>query len=59
MLTSLPSKKLIINCDDFGWDAPATQAILELGAAGQISSTTCANCTSWPLLPYRSACTSP
>jgi predicted glycoside hydrolase/deacetylase ChbG (UPF0249 family) len=40
MLTSLPSKKLIINCDDFGWDAPATQAILELGAAGQISSTT-------------------
>ena len=33
-------KKLIINCDDFGWDAPATEAILELGAAGQISSTT-------------------
>jgi predicted glycoside hydrolase/deacetylase ChbG (UPF0249 family) len=33
-------KKLIINCDDFGWDAPATQAILELGAAGQVSSTT-------------------
>jgi predicted glycoside hydrolase/deacetylase ChbG (UPF0249 family) len=33
-------KKLIINCDDYGWDAPATQAILELGAAGQISSTT-------------------
>lgn len=32
--------KLIINCDDFGWDAPATQAILELGAAGQVSSTT-------------------
>ncbi|RYY21443.1 MAG: ChbG/HpnK family deacetylase [Cytophagaceae bacterium] len=40
MLTSLPSKKLIINCDDYGWDAPATQAILELGAAGQVSSTT-------------------
>ena len=38
-----PSKtprRLVINCDDFGWDAPATQAILELGAAGQISSTT-------------------
>ncbi len=33
-------KKLIINCDDFGWDAPATQAILELGAVGQVSSTT-------------------
>ena len=33
-------KKLIINCDDFGWDAPATQAILELGAAGLVSSTT-------------------
>ncbi|TFZ68857.1 ChbG/HpnK family deacetylase [Hymenobacter sp. UV11] len=33
-------KRLIINCDDFGWDAPATQAILELGAAGQVSSTT-------------------
>ena len=33
-------KKLIINCDDFGWDAPATEAILELGAAGQVSSTT-------------------
>ncbi|TVT37871.1 ChbG/HpnK family deacetylase [Hymenobacter setariae] len=33
-------KKLVINCDDFGWDAPATQAILELGAAGQVSSTT-------------------
>ena len=33
-------KRLIINCDDYGWDAPATQAILELGAAGQISSTT-------------------
>ena len=33
-------KQLIINCDDYGWDAPATQAILELGAAGQISSTT-------------------
>jgi len=32
--------KLIINCDDYGWDVPATQAILELGAAGQISSTT-------------------
>jgi predicted glycoside hydrolase/deacetylase ChbG (UPF0249 family) len=35
-----PIKKLIINCDDYGWDAPATQAILELGAAGQVSSTT-------------------
>jgi predicted glycoside hydrolase/deacetylase ChbG (UPF0249 family) len=35
-----PVKRLIINCDDFGWDAPATQAILELGAAGQVSSTT-------------------
>ena len=35
-----PVKKLIINCDDYGWDAPATQAILELGAAGQVSSTT-------------------
>ena len=33
-------KKLIINCDDYGWDAPATQAVLELGAAGQLSSTT-------------------
>ena len=33
-------KKLIINCDDYGWDTPATQAILELGAAGQVSSTT-------------------
>ena len=33
-------KRLIINCDDFGWDTPATQAILELGAAGQVSSTT-------------------
>jgi predicted glycoside hydrolase/deacetylase ChbG (UPF0249 family) len=33
-------KRLIINCDDYGWDAPATQAILELGAAGQVSSTT-------------------
>ncbi|RZL14682.1 MAG: ChbG/HpnK family deacetylase, partial [Hymenobacter sp.] len=33
-------KQLIINCDDYGWDAPATQAILELGAAGQVSSTT-------------------
>lgn len=33
-------KNLIINCDDYGWDAPATQAILELGAAGQVSSTT-------------------
>ncbi|WP_151089349.1 carbohydrate deacetylase [Hymenobacter baengnokdamensis] len=33
-------KKLIINCDDYGWDAPATQAILELGTAGQVSSTT-------------------
>jgi predicted glycoside hydrolase/deacetylase ChbG (UPF0249 family) len=33
-------KKLIINCDDYGWDAPATQAILELGAAGRVSSTT-------------------
>ncbi|MGI4834842.1 MAG: carbohydrate deacetylase [Janthinobacterium lividum] len=33
-------KRLIINCDDFGWDAPATQAILELGAARQVSSTT-------------------
>jgi predicted glycoside hydrolase/deacetylase ChbG (UPF0249 family) len=33
-------KKLIINCDDFGWDAPATTAILELAAAGQVSSTT-------------------
>jgi predicted glycoside hydrolase/deacetylase ChbG (UPF0249 family) len=33
-------KKLIINCDDYGWDAPATQAILELGAARQVSSTT-------------------
>ena len=33
-------KRLIINCDDFGWDAPATAAILELGAASQVSSTT-------------------
>jgi predicted glycoside hydrolase/deacetylase ChbG (UPF0249 family) len=33
-------KKLIINCDDYGWDAPATEAILELGAARQVSSTT-------------------
>ena len=33
-------KQLIINCDDYGWDAPATQAILELGAARQVSSTT-------------------
>ena len=33
-------RKLIINCDDYGWDAPATQAILELAAAGQVSSTT-------------------
>ena len=33
-------KQLIINCDDYGWDAPATQAILELGAASQVSSTT-------------------
>lgn len=33
-------KQLIINCDDYGWDAPATQAILELGAAGRVSSTT-------------------
>ena len=33
-------KRLIINCDDYGWDAPATQAILELGAAKQVSSTT-------------------
>ena len=40
MTTSAQPKRLIINCDDFGWDAPATQAILELGAAGQVSSTT-------------------
>ncbi|MGI4875532.1 MAG: carbohydrate deacetylase [Janthinobacterium lividum] len=33
-------KRLIINCDDYGWDAPATQAILELAAARQVSSTT-------------------
>ena len=33
-------KRLIINCDDFGWDEAATAAILELGAAGQVSSTT-------------------
>ena len=39
-LESCEVKQLIINCDDYGWDAPATQAILELGAAGQVSSTT-------------------
>ncbi|RYY13931.1 MAG: ChbG/HpnK family deacetylase, partial [Cytophagaceae bacterium] len=38
-MTTSP-KRLIINCDDYGWDAPATQAIVELGAAGQVSSTT-------------------
>ena len=32
--------RLIINCDDFGWDAAATAAILDLGARGCISSTT-------------------
>lgn len=32
--------RLIINCDDFGWDADATAAILDLGARGCISSTT-------------------
>lgn len=34
------SFRLIINCDDFGWDAAATAAILDLGAQGCISSTT-------------------
>ena len=34
------SFRLIINCDDFGWDAPATAAILDLAARGTISSTT-------------------
>ena len=33
-------RRLIINCDDYGWDVPATQAILELAAARRISSTT-------------------
>jgi len=33
-------KRLSINCDDYGWDPPATAAILELGAAGQVSATT-------------------
>ena len=32
--------RLIINCDDCGWDAAATAAILDLGARGCISSTT-------------------
>ena len=32
--------RLIINADDFGWDAPATAAILDLAAHGNISSTT-------------------
>ena len=32
--------RLIINCDDFGWDTDATAAILDLGARGCISSTT-------------------
>lgn len=34
------SFRLIINCDDFGWDVSATAAILDLGARGCISSTT-------------------
>ena len=32
--------RLIINADDFGWDAPATAAILDLAAQGCLSSTT-------------------
>ncbi|WP_210518862.1 carbohydrate deacetylase [Hymenobacter terricola] len=32
--------RLIINADDFGWDAPATAAILALAAQGALSSTT-------------------
>ena len=32
--------RLIINADDFGWDAPATAAILDLAAQGGLSSTT-------------------
>lgn len=38
--SSISRKQLIINCDDYGWDAPATAAILELGAVGLVSSTT-------------------
>ncbi len=33
-------RRLIINCDDYGWDAPATAAIQELAARHRISSTT-------------------
>ena len=41
LLTSSPIiNQLILNCDDYGWDAPATEAIRELAAAGQVSSTT-------------------
>ena len=32
--------RLIINADDFGWDTPATAAILDLAAQGSLSSTT-------------------
>lgn len=34
------SFRLIINADDYGWDAPATAGILDLAAAGCITSTT-------------------
>lgn len=34
------SFRLIINCDDFGWDALATAGILDLAARGCVSSTT-------------------
>ncbi len=32
--------RLIINADDFGWDAPATAAILDLATRGNLTSTT-------------------
>ena len=34
------SFRLIINADDFGWDAPATAAILDLATHGSLTSTT-------------------
>ena len=33
-------KRLIINADDFGWDASATEGILDLAKKNAISSTT-------------------
>lgn len=42
-------KRVIINADDFGWDAGVNQAIRELFQRGLISSTSClTNMPAWP-----------